>query len=632
MAFIPSCDISHYNAVIQGDSLTCGPGWYSSNTVRIFGSAEQYQITVTNATVTLLFENVSIIHNSPFVITNSTVTLLTTGNTNITSTLNPAISCSGRSRVTLAARGSSVVSLRSLGDAPGIGAGAGRVCGSIRFVNGSYVVTGEIGAGPGIDGNVTALEELIIDGGSFVVNGNSGAAIGAGYADRSGQSRVQKIRIDGGSFELNSQFGSGIGTGFATEKGVSTVGELVINGGTFRIGALDGAAIGAGPALGGSSVVENLTINQGVFSVAGNWGAGIGTSSANSGSSIVKNVLLVNGTFRVNGSRASAIGSAWVSTGESIVNNITILGGTFDLVGTNDGAGIGSGPGQSGRSAVERLAIKGGKITATGTNAGIGVGSVSWLNTSSVGTLIIGGANVATRGRYGFVATQVEFQNLSFDCGATARVCINGSATVLFSGAVVGTTNTDAFGQGNWKFANGATFYGQYSRGSVLEGLTGIPLLHVGNVSAQRDGGLLLSVEGQGYKRPVAFSGTGFILSLPAPGAYRVAVSRQDNKTSIGRLCVNGSDFTVSGSETLFADAGICSAGLSPEPTVSATTKASAHTMPTWMIVTVAIVMGACVIGLIVVIVCVAKKGRNDPDSLLMAPGTLGHGSNYHKR
>jgi hypothetical protein len=407
---------------------------------------------------------------------------------------------------------------------------------------------------------------------------------------------------------------------------VSSVSELVINGGDFRVSALEGAGIGAGPTLGGTSVVDNLTIRHGTFFLSGHWGAGIGTSSANSGSSIVKNLLIVNGTFHANGSRASGIGSAWVSTGESSLNNITILGGRFNLVGENDGAGLGAGPGQAGRSTVSAISIKGGNITATGVNAGVGVGSLYWGNTSRVGSVTIGGASVSTHGLYGFSATQVHFGDgdVTLDCNATGDVCVDSPTTVLSSGRIIATTNSVAFGYGNWRITRGATFYGQYSIRSLMEGLEGVPFLHIVNVSAPRQGGLLLSVENAAYRSTVPFSATGFILQLPVPGVYYLGVTRRDTGRKIGELCIDGHDFAVDGKETYFTEANMCRVVQSPVPTVSESpSEPEAVGLSTWMLIVVTIGAAVCIVALISLGCWLMKRKKHDPDRLLLATGSL---------
>jgi hypothetical protein len=467
-----------------------------------------------------------------------------------------------------------------------------------------------IGAGPATAGNQTVVEEIVIDGGDFAAGGGSGAAIGGGYADRGGVSKIQRIWINGGTLNASGSFGSGIGTGFATDGGVSSVAELVIRGGIICADARDGAGIGAGPALGGSSIVENLTILNGTFYVSGNWGAGIGTSSVNSGSSVVASLVIANGTFRANGSRGSGIGSAWVSTGTSSVNSVTILNGTFDVQGANDGAGIGSGPGQAGRSAVTAVSIKGGIIRATGTNAGIGVGSLFWSNTSAVSALTIGGASISTRGVLGFSATQVSFAggNAAFSCVASGSICVNASSTAVSVVSVTGTTNGEAFGRGGWSFAAGAAFYGQYTNRSVREGFDGHPFVHVANVSAPRTSGLLLSVKGGSYERTVPFAGTGFILSLPTPGAYRILALSQETGDPIGELCVGGQNFKIEAKETLFDEAVICSGVTSPAPTGSK----DPHELSLGLTIAIASVLGACLLGLILLCACLLRKKKSD--------------------
>jgi hypothetical protein len=311
------------------------------------------------------------------------------------------------------------------------------------------------------------------------------------------------------------------------------------------------------------------------------------------------------------------------------------MNGRFDVEGINDGAGIGAGPGQAGRSTVDFLVIKGGIITSKGTHAGIGVGSLNWSNTSRVNVLTIGGANISTQGLYGFRATQVFFagHDLAFSCSASGDVCVSASNTVLTGLSVNATTNSPAFGHGNWKIARDVTFYGQYSVRSLMEGFQGIPFIHIVNVSAPRIGGLLFSIQNGAYQGTVPFSETGFILSLPSPGVYHIAVARRDTGRAIGELCVDGHDFAVEGKETFFTDAAMCRGVRSPDFTIpESTNPGNDHELSIALIVIVSLVVGLCVIALIAIGVCLMKKKSYTPEQLLLVTGSVPGSSSFYKQ
>jgi hypothetical protein len=243
-----------------------------------------------------------------------------------------------------------------------------------------------------------------------------------------------------------------------------------------------------------------------------------------------------------------------------------------------------------------------------------------------VNTLTIGGASVSTRGLSGFAADQAFFGggNVSFVCEVTGKVCVNASVTLLFSGAITGATNSDAFGHGNWKFVAGANFYGEYDGISLREGLDGLPFLHIVNVSTPRVGGLRLAIQSGAFRRDVRLTRTGFILSLPLPGFYRVAVARGDSGRPIGDLCADGGDFPVEWRETLFTEAAVCRGARSPTPDPTASDRPEdAAALPAWMVATVCVAAGLSVVGLIALGCCLMRRTRRDSDRLLLTSGGI---------
>jgi hypothetical protein len=91
----------------------------------------------------------------------------------------------------------------------------------------------------------------------------------------------------------------------------------------------------------------------------------------------------------------------------------------------------------------------------------------------------------------------------------------------------------------------------------------------------------------------------------------------RDTGSVIGELCVDAQRFMIEAQETLFGEAVICTDLYTPEPTASPST--DPHQLSIGLTIAVASVVGACVLGVILVCVCLLRRKKSD--QLLPASG-----------
>jgi hypothetical protein len=94
-----------------------------------------------------------------------------------------------------------------------------------------------------------------------------------------GISAVGDLRIESGIFVLNSSLGAGIGGGRAYTLGNASVANVTLVNGIFDISTTSGAGIGSGHTMGNVSTILNLMIENGRFTFRGINSTGIGSGA-----------------------------------------------------------------------------------------------------------------------------------------------------------------------------------------------------------------------------------------------------------------------------------------------------------------------------------------------------------------
>jgi len=286
--------------------------------------------------------------------------------------------------------------------------------GSVNSRGGAGIGGGGIGSGSWVEirgGNVTAKGganaagigggdegsggEITITGGTVNATGGSeyydgGAGIGGGNEKDGGT-----IRITGG--EVTSQGGcdaAGIGGGDYGKGGTITItgGTISATGGEY------GAGIGGGQSKGGGTI--NITGGE-ITATGGEYGAGIGGGDEASG-----------GTISISGGKVIATGGVGTESGAGIGSGRSPKGGGTDpmsitlsgdcdvtATGGNEAAGIGGGD----RCWFGEVTIEGGTVVAQGGEGGPGIGNgYSYTSTFAKGdkgiSVTITGGNVKATG------------------------------------------------------------------------------------------------------------------------------------------------------------------------------------------------------------------------------------------
>jgi hypothetical protein len=321
----------------------------------IFGHTTDYGVTVTNSTVSLELSSVNITSDEPFLSIGSSVDILFSGTSElISSSANAtAVDCSSLSNLTFSGTPGGLLIVAGGSSSTGIGAGNGSSCGSLTFLNGSYLVTGSsgIGAGPG----PSSVASIAILGGHVTATGTLGAAIGSGRSDSSGNSTVGALLIGSAVVTAaNSLVGAAIGAGSCV-SGASSVGALSVVAGTVTANASLGAAVGSGFAQNGSSDVEELTISGGNIVAASHSGAAVGAGAAAYGRSFVSRLTTGGGNISAESIEGAGIGTGVGEWGNSSVEAVALAGGNI-TARSADGAAVGTG---GGLSVVDRITVAG---------------------------------------------------------------------------------------------------------------------------------------------------------------------------------------------------------------------------------------------------------------------------------
>jgi hypothetical protein len=273
---VQTCRVENGTVTITDGHLTCHPiNDQPVSKVIITGRkdfAGEPAISITNSNVTVELQVVNINAETPFTSDRSNITLILSG-TNRVQAGQPGqagIGCGGYSNITFMAVNSGSLAVKTFDDAAAIGTATSGLCDRLRFINGTYTTTSmtrATGIGAGSGGTSDAIvNEIVIEGGQYVLATARGAAIGPGFAGSSLASGVRSITILGAAITVTSQLGTAIGAGYAAYGGRSEVGMILIVDCSLTVpGQLDQmTGIGSGATLSGrASHVSNITIVNG---------------------------------------------------------------------------------------------------------------------------------------------------------------------------------------------------------------------------------------------------------------------------------------------------------------------------------------------------------------------------------
>jgi hypothetical protein len=365
----PICDLQAGAVSLANGMLTCNEEPASEFTgpfLEITGSSVSTGVSVNGyqGTIALTGVSISIATGSPFLIEESTVTVLVEGSNTATTTSADAagIACASSSNVTITSIAGGVLQVTGGSKAVGIGARNGK-CASIDLVNASTAASGATGIGTdasGIDESViSAVNSIRIFGSNVTARGASqdgneaGPGIGNGPT-RLHTSSVREILISD-SIVMATSEASGSGdaaAGMGNPLGAmesSTIGSIVIvdsyviaNSSTVKSNA--GPGIGAkSPSTKTSTIGMIVIFRSHVTGLArggtnGEVGPGIGTGSTTTNTSGVGGVLVFNS--KVTGISETPKGSAGFGIeGEEI----TITGSTITVSSSIKSPAIGTG-------------------------------------------------------------------------------------------------------------------------------------------------------------------------------------------------------------------------------------------------------------------------------------------------
>jgi hypothetical protein len=408
-----------------------------------------------------------------------------------------------------------------------------------------------------------------------------------------GSATINAIEIRGGTFRLESLSGAGIGSGSSENGGWSIVGELLIERGNFTVVTwCGGAAVGSAVGNDGRSAVDSLEIRGGSFDLASYGAAGIGTGTADlDGMSIVSGLLISGGFFDIVAIGGAGIGTgAWreASPGVSGILTLYIAGGEFHVMALF-GAAIGAGNGGASYTPVNSLTISSGRFFLRGETeigAGAGDGPVDELSLAPPGAratfMSIGGHGVVT-----------------MDC-FTARQCFVDDQVNARVGVLRASTTAQTFTSRSWD--PGIDFVGMYRDTSEAEPFENGTYLHIAGFESGRFANV--TITGGNYSRIVAFDTAdmkGVIVSLPAPGAYRL---RGEGAELCGEAGAKA--FTVNEGENYFQWAYRCN----PPST------APGSVTPLQVLVIVA-ASGTGLLAIVIVVVCCVYKRFKPPPPMI---------------
>jgi hypothetical protein len=326
-----TCDLALGPVAVNGPQVTECNGttqaFAHNSKLLLIGQSTSSGVAITGSSLTVEVSRLSITSPSPFLISQSSVSIILSGSNRLASNAaeRAGIECGGSSNISFSTVKGGLLTAIGGSQSPGIGASERGICNSITIESGSYAVTGGSGIGAN-DGST--LNFLTIKGGGVNASGSLGAGIGSGDS-----SVVGNITITGGIVNATGTRGAGIGAGRANSNSAS-VGSITIAGGTITARGFYSAAIGAGSAFSGNSTVGSITIINGNIRAAGSFGAGIGAGQADAtrattiGASQVGSITILNGHVVANGTNGAGIGAGQALAsvlGISKVTAITIV-------------------------------------------------------------------------------------------------------------------------------------------------------------------------------------------------------------------------------------------------------------------------------------------------------------------
>jgi hypothetical protein len=201
-----ACNLTQAPVIVDGNLLQCnGDNETDVSEFQVIDSSSINSVEITNANVTLFFNNVLVNTSSPVTIRSSTVRLVLEGPSSFSSSgpQSAALSCSENSNVTIQAVSDG--SLSAIGNKVGIGALGGSSCGSVTILNGSVSTQG------GVDSS----------------------GIGTGYSSNSASAVTNLVIMNGNITASRSGGGSGIGSGFTHQQSALTITSIVIMSGNI---------------------------------------------------------------------------------------------------------------------------------------------------------------------------------------------------------------------------------------------------------------------------------------------------------------------------------------------------------------------------------------------------------------
>jgi hypothetical protein len=221
-----TCDISSQSLAVNGQLVICGGVNVPDHTSVIINGTRQQDasaITIQNSDIHIILDGVFLSGLLVgLIIAHSDARIEVENESHVLENHHDraGIGCDGGSNLTIFSSWHSVLHLAGGPHAPGIGTVG--TCGSVRFLNGSYISHGGDG-GPGFGVGPTSSEailgELVFESGEFIANaGAYSAGIGTGFASNGSSSSVGRISIMGGSFvsragDRYSPAGCGLGSG-----------------------------------------------------------------------------------------------------------------------------------------------------------------------------------------------------------------------------------------------------------------------------------------------------------------------------------------------------------------------------------------------------------------------------------
>jgi hypothetical protein len=324
-----ACNVTGGSVTIQSNIVSCnGASHGQRDYIAIVGSNPSQTILVSNSYVIIALDDVS----ARLTVDSGDVSIHISGENEFTG----GIRCRGGANLTFSAPSAGTLSARSAGDYAGIGSEPNGICGSLIFVNGTYIVESTNGAGIG-SGNAAPTSQfgrVAVYDGIIKATSENGAGIGTGYsfADAfnsmaSATSVGDAVAIFGGDVTATSSQGAGIGTGYAQGDSYAalevaarnTLAEVSLSGGNISAtGQQRGAGIGSGRAgadgasASATNTVALVEIIDGNVSATSVAGAGIGpggTSGTGDSSSSVSALSIVGGTVWTASTGGAAIGA-----------------------------------------------------------------------------------------------------------------------------------------------------------------------------------------------------------------------------------------------------------------------------------------------------------------------------------